>query len=62
MNPAVISAALSTARDTHAELVTIARNTTGPAAEQAWRNAGTAHRIASNLCVLLATASLERES
>lgn len=60
MSIEVLSAALASARDSHAAYVTLARNSTGAAAEQAWHDAGTAHLIASNLCVLLATAALER--
>lgn len=62
MKPEIIAAALASAQANHATLVTRARNTTGPAAEDAWILAGAAHRIASNLCVLLATTALERES
>lgn len=62
MNPTIIAPLLASAQAKHAELVTIAKQSTGPAADEAWHQAGQAHRIAANLCVLLATASLERES
>ena len=62
MNTTVLAKSLASAQASHAALVTLARNSSGAAAEEAWEHAGAAHRIASNLCVLLATASLERES
>lgn len=61
MKTEILSAALASAQASHAALVARAEQSTGPAAEDAWILAGAAHRIASNLCVLLATASLERE-
>ena len=62
MNPSVLAKALASAQANHSTLVTRAKNTTGPAQEDAWILAGAAHRIASNLAVLLATASIERQN
>ena len=62
MNPKVLAASLASAQANHAAIVARAKESTGETAEQLWTLAGAAHRIASNYCVLLATASLERES
>lgn len=62
MNPHVLAAALASAQASHAAIVTRAKASSGETAEQLWTIAGAAHRQTANLCVMLATASLERES